>query len=238
MKKLIMFLCAMTLVLGMVGIASAAIIFTDDFERGPQNAVGGGWSEIERDADDVATIIRAIPTNTVAITGAGRSLRLRDGRVTDGSPVDTEADATIYSTTGLDLTMFNNMFLSFEWAGDDESESDDKLNVSYSILGGDNPGEWNTLWTIFMPELGSDFASVSGLALPSSVDNESDFKLAFWFDAAGGGGTLDAAYIDNIELTGEPIPVPSTIALLGIGLVGLAGGAVRKKFKKKELVKH
>ena len=39
------------------------------------------------------------------------------------------------------------------------------------------------------------------------------------------------------ETGGEPVPEPATVALLGIGIVGLAGAEVKRRWKKKAVDK-
>jgi hypothetical protein len=57
------------------------------------------------------------------------------------------------------------------------------------------------------------------------------------FDDIVGGSSGGGNFAVRISMASEPIPEPATIALLGIGLAGLAGVGVRRKWKKKAIDK-
>lgn len=100
-------------------------------------------------------------------------------------------------------------------------------NVTY---GGDQIGYayygWNGSW----PDRAFDMSNEPALTLAHSASS-----LYVYFYASGGGwqaGIDESWAIDNLKVTVEatPVPIPPTIALLGAGLVGIAG--VRRRFRK------
>jgi hypothetical protein len=141
-------------------------------------------------------------SNDVAIRSG--VLRLRD--TIRLSLVDTAASNNA-STIGYD-----DIYLDFEWAAKN-TEGKDTLHVSWN----DGSG-WNDIWSTNLGE--SSFASVS-LGAILGASNLANLQISFWTNVSR---YNESAYIDNVVLRGTPTSVsnPSSIALLGLGLMGLS----------------
>src|SRR5262245_9900376 len=105
MRKVFLLPLAMAVLVCWAAPASAAVIFSDDFNRIDNNTVGNGWSERQDDSDDVAI--------------SNQRLLIR---------ADDPDGAAWHTVTA---TGYNNIVLKFDWDELSGTEPDDTFYVAW-----------------------------------------------------------------------------------------------------------
>jgi len=210
MKKFLVFLCAVTLVFGMGGMAQAITVYENytGYQYVGENEEYGFYFDLPLLNDPV-------------IWGS------------DYGPTGTDSDLTLANdvATGFEGTpfvsaFFNVVLFSEDWASEETGIS---LTAFYSGVEYDlGTTSWSeSTWWPFNDD---GYYTITGeLSMPDFLaDPYGD--LVIQASSTGWLNYNDFAIVE-VGVGGVPTPEPSTIILLGLGLLGLVG-VNRKKFKK------
>jgi len=197
MKKFLMFLCAVTLVFGMVETASATPILND----GTVTAI-----QLDGNGDSYGTYINS---GSLLFTESGNN----EGNNLEDVEMLVE-NSLGYNADDFDLTV---------------------TSVSYSSDDGGFTGIWNAspegaAISFYAVKAGNGYAMYQ-VDPAEGTGSWSTYDLWLTGDY-NSGADLEISHYTGYNSTTAPVPEPSTILLLGTGLLGLVGYN-RKRFSKK-----
>jgi hypothetical protein len=209
-SAIVRFLSIITLSLA-AATAHATPVFSDDFNRAISNSVGNGWTEQESQAGDISIVNRS---------GIDHQMQIQD----------LSPQAIASHVSGVSTVDFTQLYLSYEWAPLSNTELGDQLLVEWRD-GSVSGSVWNLIATHDLN--GGQSYSAELLSLSSSSNGLADIELRFRLNL---NENNEGALVDNVLLSGmsattlssNAVPEPCTLALAGVGLVGMFASSLRR----------
>jgi hypothetical protein len=152
----------------------------------------------------------------------GSALLVDPDAYDDGTNIDTSLFNAAITTPAVSLTGYvpGSAVLKLDSFFRNEEESDLYIDVSY-----DGGATYSNLWTIDSAALPDGDTFDEALSFP--LANPADGSLVVKFSLLEGSNDWWWA-IDNVEITANPVPEPSSIALAGVAVAGLIFAARRR----------
>jgi hypothetical protein len=214
--------------------AGATIL--DNFNRPDSGTLGANWTQ---------------QTGSCSITGGAADCGASGLATYNGGSGNTvSADVFSSASTGLDYVTLvlgfadvsNNLFIKLQ--SQDSIAGFEDIGFYFGHNGGNN-GAWSDSGfdVSVLPNIMSAHMVLSlvgtdlNLGLDTNFDGVFDYNFVRHNVPLGllgtgigiGGYSQGAAYIDNFSTGGATVPEPATLALLGLGLTGLAASRWKKK---------
>ena len=219
-KKTLLILIASLLAMNMAATANAILLFHEDFNHG--HSVVDGAPTTSNGADNDWYAARFEP---------GHGFVRHDIGMAPRSILNPHRTGWFEDDAGILINIstedFVDVALDFDWRTRSASHLD-RFRAGYFIgdISGFNvhrvrdltspedPANWDNWTHLLSGSPTRDWESAS-YALPSNV---SSLWIGFWMD----GSEDDFGLVDDIDITGQTIPEPSGLMLMGMALFGLA----------------